>query len=395
MVEDGAQRLPDGLEWKTVGDIVAFEYGKGLTKSKRDENGKVPVYGSNGIVGYHSSALIHKPCLIIGRKGAAGAVHKSMIPCWAIDTTYYAIPPESANLNFLYYLFSSLDFPSLDRSTAIPGLNRNDAYAVKIPFPPLPEQERIVNRIEGLFSDLEAGVAALERVRVGLKRYKASVLKAACEGKLLESRGVESSGELPEGWRWATVEDACERIVDCLHSTPKFQDNGFYCVDSNWIKPGRFVFEKARFVDEPTFIERNRRMVPQFDDVVFSREGALLGIAVHIPENFEFCLGQRMMIFRPSKNLSGKYLEVVLNSEMFKKQYAKQITGTASPHLNIGDIRQFLIPLPPLDEQWRIVAEVERRLSVVGEVESAVDVGLVRAGRLRQAVLRSAFEGRL
>lgn len=138
----------------------------------------MPVYGSNGIVGYHSSALIDKPCLIVGRKGAAGAVHKSEIPCWAIDTTYYVIPPENVSLSFLYYLFSSLDFPALDRSTAIPGLNRDDAYAVEIPFPPFPEQERIVNRIEELFSDLDAGVAALERVRAGLKRYKASVLKS-------------------------------------------------------------------------------------------------------------------------------------------------------------------------------------------------------------------------
>src|SRR6185503_3188830 len=99
---ENGRSLPDGWERKTVGDIVTFEYGKGLTKSNRDPNGKVPVYGSNGIVGYHSSALIDKPCLIVGRKGAAGEVHKSEIPCWAIDTTYYVIPPENANLSFLY-----------------------------------------------------------------------------------------------------------------------------------------------------------------------------------------------------------------------------------------------------------------------------------------------------
>jgi type I restriction enzyme S subunit len=274
-------------------------------------------------------------------------------------------------------------------------LRFTDFETLEIPLPSLSVQEKIVNRIEELLSDLDAGVAALERVRVGLKRYKASVLKAAITGKLLNGKLEISENELPEGWHWATIEEACERIVDCLHSTPKFQDDGFYCVDSTWIKPGRFVFQRARFVDEATFNERNRRMVPQYNDVVFSREGALLGVAVHIPEKFEFCLGQRMMIFRPSIDLDGKFLEAFLNSEAFKKQYAKQITGSASPHLNIGDIRKSLIPLPPLEEQRRIVAEVERRLSVVGEVESAVEVGLVRAGRLRQSVLRSAFEGRL
>jgi type I restriction enzyme S subunit len=69
--------------------------------------------------------------------------------------------------------------------------------------------------------------------------------------------------------------------------------------------------------------------------------------------------------------------------------------GAGKPGLNLTNLRELLVALPPLDEQRRIVAEVERRLSVVGEVESAVEVGLVRGGKLRQAVLRSAFEGRL
>jgi len=230
--------LPDGWELKTVGDVVTFEYGKGLTQNKRDSSGKVPVYGSNGIVGYHSSALIDKPCLIVGRKGAAGAVHKSEIPCWAIDTTYYVIPPENANLSFLYYLFSSLDFPSLDRSTAIPGLNRNDAYAVEIPFPPLPEQEKIVSRIEELFSDLDAGAVALERVRVGLKRYKASVLKAAVEGKLLEKRS-----ELSEEWRFVKLGSVFQVKIG---KTPSRSKPEFWNGDIHWVSSGEVINSRIK-----------------------------------------------------------------------------------------------------------------------------------------------------
>jgi type I restriction enzyme S subunit len=76
-------------------------------------------------------------------------------------------------------------------------------------------------------------------------------------------------------------------------------------------------------------------------------------------------------------------------------KFKKQITGTASPHLNIGDIWKIIIPLPPLEEQRHIVVEVERRLSVAQEIEAAVEAVLARAAKLRQAVLRSAFEGRL
>ena len=91
----------------------------------------------------------------------------------------------------------------------------------------------------------------------------------------------------------------------------------------------------------------------------------------------------------------GRFFEHVLNSSVFRSQYRVLVTGTAAPHLNIGDIRLLAVPLPPLSEQHRIVADVERRLSVVAAMEATVAANLARAGRLRQAVLERAFEGRL
>ncbi|MDD5614852.1 MAG: restriction endonuclease subunit S [Candidatus Methanoperedens sp.] len=75
--------LPEGWEWKRLGDVIIFEYGKGLREDLRD-NGNIPVYGSNGIVGYHSMPLVEKPCIIVGRKGSAGQVHISKFPCWPL-----------------------------------------------------------------------------------------------------------------------------------------------------------------------------------------------------------------------------------------------------------------------------------------------------------------------
>jgi type I restriction enzyme S subunit len=430
--------LPQGWISAKVGEVLEVHYGKGLPKAKRDKTGQVPVYGSNGVVGQHSKALTDSACIIIGRKGAAGAVHISRIPCWPIDTTYYTTPPAELSLEYIYYVLGFLNLSSLDKSTAIPGLNRDDLYSQPLPLPPLPEQHRIVAEIEKQLTRLDAGVAALRRAQTNLRRYRATVLKAACEGRLVPqdpadepaaallerilaerrqrweaeqiARGKDPKKrkykepaspdtselpELPEGWVWATVEQVCERIVDCLHSTPKFTESGFFCIDTNCIKPGQIVFEKIRYVDEATFIDRNRRMKPRENDILFSREGALLGIAVRVPANLEFCLGQRMMIFRLSRCVDAQYYESVLNSVVFRSQYVTEITGSASPHLNIGDIRRLGIPLPPPAEQQRIITEVERRLSVVEELEAAVEANLKRAERLRQAVLKRAFEGKL
>jgi type I restriction enzyme, S subunit len=345
---------------------------------------------------------------------------------------------------FILYWLQSQRQALIDQSIggAQPNINQEIVRALPLPLAPLPEQYRIVAAIEQQFTCLDAGVAALRRAQAKLKRYRAAVLKAAVEGKLtkawraehptnepasillerihkdrrakwevdLKAEGkdpakmkyveptepdTESLPELPEGWCWVTVEQVSQCIVDCLHSTPKFKESGFLCIDTNCIKPGRIVFEKVRYVDEDTFIERNRRMKPKENDVMFSREGALLGVSVRVPSNLEFCLGQRMMIFRLDQCIDASFYEKVLNSSVFRSQYLHEITGSASPHLNIQDIRRFMIPLPPFVEQQIVVAEVERRLSIVEKLESVTEANLKRAERLRQSILKEAFAGRL
>jgi type I restriction enzyme S subunit len=266
---------------------------------------------------------------------------------------------------------------------------------VDIPLAPLNEQKRIAEKLDQLLTRVDSCQSHLERIPQILKRFRQSVLAAAMAGRLLENERELGDEELPIGWKWVTVEEACERIVDCLHSTPKFASSGHYCVDSNWIKPGIFIFEKARFVDDETFVERNRRMKPQQGDVVFSREGALLGVAVYVPDNFEFCLGQRMMIFRPKTELNAKFLEFFLNSQTFRSQYTPLISGTASPHLNIGDIRICRIPLPSLEEQAEIVRRVEKLFALADRLEVRYWSAVERVEQLTPSLLAKAFRGEL
>ena len=173
-------------EWKItkLGNILTFYYGKGLRNDKRDETGKYPVYGSNGIVGYHSSYLINDNCLIIGRKGSVGRVHISYLPSWPIDTTYYIISPDNLNIKFIYYLIKSLNLEFLDRSTAIPGLNRNDAYSKIIPFPPKLEQDKIVEELDKHFSYTEILIKLMQNNLNNSIRLRQKILNKAFEGKL-------------------------------------------------------------------------------------------------------------------------------------------------------------------------------------------------------------------
>lgn len=144
--------LPEGWEWVRFGNIYEMEYGNNLPQEKRTNTGEYNVYGSNGVVGTHNVACVNSPCIVIGRKGSAGALNLSLnIGCWVTDVAYSAIPPVAMNLEFVFMQFHTLVLDSLGKGIK-PGLNRNDAYGLAIAIPPQNEQENIVLKVKELMA---------------------------------------------------------------------------------------------------------------------------------------------------------------------------------------------------------------------------------------------------
>ena len=172
--------------WVTaeLGQLVEVHYGKALSEKLRAAGGHFPVVGSSGIVGKHDKTIVEGPCIVVGRKGAAGSVHLLSESCWPIDTAYFIQPPDDLGLRYLSHQLGSFNLVSLDKSTAIPSLSRDDLYRVKVSVAPLAEQTRIVAKLEELLSDLDAGVAELKLAQKKLGQYRQSLLKAAVEGAL-------------------------------------------------------------------------------------------------------------------------------------------------------------------------------------------------------------------
>jgi len=165
--QDVPSHSPSSWAWARLGNVFELAYGKALPKRKRDSDGDVPVYGSNGIVGHHGVALVEAQCIVVGRKGSAGAVNLALQPCWVIDTAYYVVPPDGIDPRFAFYLLMSLGLEELGRGIK-PGLNRNETYNIVIPVPPMAEQKRIVARIDEVMSrahKLATELQATEAVR--------------------------------------------------------------------------------------------------------------------------------------------------------------------------------------------------------------------------------------
>lgn len=151
------ERLPQGWANFRFGDFLVLHYGKSQTKANR-KSGNIPVYGSSGITGHHNKALVSVPCLVVGRKGSAGNVSYVDEPCWPLYTTYFIDKFPTHNTKFLFWLLRHMQLNDLDTSTAIPSLRRDDVYSLQIVMPPLPEQHRIVSKIESIFARIDAHI---------------------------------------------------------------------------------------------------------------------------------------------------------------------------------------------------------------------------------------------
>ncbi len=321
-------------------------------------------------------------------------------------------------------------------AVTVKHLSSRTVAEIPLPYPPLPEQERIVAKIEELFTQLEAGAAALKRVQAGLKRYKASVLKAAVEGRLFvgadgvrpmmetgvrplseeaspaqagrtpygdDAPSARTEGELPDGWRWITVAELAANepysITDgpfgSKLKTEHYTDAGPRVIRLQNIGDGEFQDAKAHI--SQSHFETLKRHRIYAGDLVIAGLGESLPRACVIPDYVGDAIVKADCIrFKPNPQIADtKYLLFALNSETVKKMVVKVVHGIGRPRMNQQEIKAIPIPLPPLAEQRRIVAEVERRLSVVKEVEAVVAASVARASRLRQSVLKSAFEGRL
>jgi type I restriction enzyme S subunit len=178
-IKEDSEFVPRNWVMTNLGSIIKLEYGKSLPKQSRSPLGKVPVYGSNGVVGYHDAALIESDAIVVGRKGSIGQVNIANGKSWVIDTAYYVTPQANMALDYVALLIKTCKLETLNKATAIPGLNRNDAYAQRCYLAPPEEQNRIMQTVNALLDICNRLESALqERDKLALK-FSRSVVSAS------------------------------------------------------------------------------------------------------------------------------------------------------------------------------------------------------------------------
>ena len=444
-----AEKLPAGWALETLGSLCdKSQYG--WTTKADNLGGDIKFLRTTditpGVVDWQSvpycmeapadleKYLIKDGDILISRTGSIGVNYLVVKPEPAVFASYLIRfrPKKTISTKYLkYYLQSPAYWRAINagkKGIAVQNVNATMLSRIPIPVAPLSVQEEIVAEIEKQFSRLDEAVANLQRVKINLKRYKASVLKSAVEGRLVETeasiaqregRSYETGEQLlqrilderrakwvgrgkwkvpetpstdtplPDGWAWSCLDQLAEVGTG---ATPK-RDKAVYWRDGDvpWVTSsvvnGDYVDEASEFVTKLALAETNLTIYPVGTLLLaMYGEGKTRGkcAELRIPATTNQALAA-LQVAASARGYVRQFLE--LNYEEMRKV----ASGGVQPNLNLSLVRAVCVPLPPLAEQTRIVAEVDRHLSIVRGVESEIDTNLNRAQTLWLATLAKAF----
>jgi type I restriction enzyme S subunit len=425
-INDKVSQLPNGWIWTTIGEIsekihygytasaVSEAIGPKLLRISDIQNDRVDwdnvPYCRIGTI-EKQKYLLDEGDIVFARTGATvgksflirGKIHEAVFASYLIRI----ILSKHVQKEFVSNFFKSgkywLQIKRGQLGIGQPNVNSQILSKITIPFAPFNEQKRIVDKVEQLFSFLDAGMEALRKVQAQLKRYRQAVLKYAFEGKLTEewrkthkdqiepaTRTLEqisqenkvksNLSELPEGWIWTHLElittnhdgkrvpVSRKKRESMKGAYPYYGASGIIDSVDNYLFDGNFLL----------IGEDGANLLARATPVAFQATG-------------KFWVNNHAHVLTPLGTVPISYLEHYIN----RISLAEYITGTAQPKLTQRAMNKIPVPLAPLKEQHKIVEEISRRFSVIDEMDKEMELMIKYSDRLRQSILKTAFEGNL
>ncbi|MGB2784655.1 restriction endonuclease subunit S [Psychrobacter sp.] len=466
--------LPSGWKWVRFGELFQVKSGNNLSKSKM-KDGNIPVFGGNGITGYHNESNVEKSTIVIGRVGYyCGSVHLTPPEAWITDNAFFTTYDEKILFqDFVIWLLKTIDLQANTSSTAQPVISGSKIYPIVIPLPPIEEQKRIVAKVDELMllcdqleQQTEASIGAhatlvevllatltdsvdaddlaqnwarisehfdsLFTTEQSIEALKQTVLQLAVMGKLVpqnpddEPASVllekiaeekeqlvkdkvikkekplpaitvdEKPFELPQGWSWERLQNITNLITK--GSSPKWQGvqytedpKDILFVTSENVGSFKLIFKNRKYV-EKKFNEIESRSILQKGDFLMNIVGASIGRTAIYDLDISANINQAVCLIRGCPNhLNSFYLLMFFNSAIcISYMFDKQVDN-ARANLSMGNISKFLIPIPPLAEQHRIVAKVEELMAICDQLKAKLKQSQETQVQLTDALIDRAL----
>jgi type I restriction enzyme S subunit len=458
--------LPKGWVWVQLENCVEILDSQRIPVNADEREKRIlgksqselyPYYGATGQVGWIDEYLFDDELILLGEDGAPflelfkNKAYLIKQKSWVNNHAHVLKALESLALNtFICHYLNIVDYHNYVTGTTRLKLNQSLMKKIAIPLAPLPEQYRIVDKIEELFTELDAGVELFKKLKLKLKRYRQAVLKAAVEGSLtkewreanqgkLEPASIllerilkqrrekweaeqlakmEAQGktpkddswklkykepiapdtselpELPDGWCWQSFGQAFNVYVG---ATPSRKRLDFWEGTIPWVSSGEVAFCRIYNTEEKITqlgLENSSTEIHPPGTVLLGMigEGKTRGQVAIL--DIPACHNQNSAAIRVSETgMPPEYIYYFLESEYERTR--KLGSGNNQPALNKNRVQLMVFPCPPLEEQYKIAEELQLKFSITDQLEKTIDANLKRAEKLRQSILKQAFQGKL
>lgn len=268
--------------------------------------------------------------------------------------------------DFLFQQMRSDSFQNVLRenatgSTAL-GIQQKRLVTLDVVLPPLPEQKKIaaiLTSVDDVIEKTQAQIDKLKDLKTGMMQ-ELFTRGVGVDGKPHTEFKDSPVGRIPKGWEVLPLANVVERVIDCEHKTaPYVEKSEFMVVRTSNVRSGELLFEDMKFTHSEGYSEWTKRAVPSVGDVLFTRE-APAGESCLVPEGLKICMGQRMVLLRPNRELVHPcFFSMFLTSEAASKSIYELSIGTTVSRINIEDIKRIPCMLPPLDEQLKISRSIQ------------------------------------
>ncbi len=313
-------------------DVLEIKNGRNQ-KAVENPEGKYPIYGSGGIIGYADDYICSADTVIIGRKGSINNPIFVKEPFWNVDTAFgLEAKRELLHPKYLFYFCKKYDFEKLNKTVTIPSLTKSDLLKINIEVPEMSDQENVINRLEKIEQIIELRQEELIRL-----------------DEIIKARFVELFGEYFKGHiNEKELDEVCD-FIDYRGKTPEKSDEGIPLITAKNVKDNKFFIDPQEFIPEENYDDVMTRGIPRVNDVLFTTE-APLGNVCRIPDVYEkFCVGQRLITMQPHEDiLNSEYLEYALASPEFQDKMWQKSSGSTVKGIRSKLLVLLTIPVPPI-----------------------------------------------
>ncbi len=372
--------LPDGWEWKEWKNIVNVKNGKHY-KDVLNPDGQYPIYGSGGIMNYANEYLCNEDTVVIGRKGTINSPILVREKFWNIDTAFgLEANRDSLNPFFLYYFSMHFNFLDLNKSTTLPSLAKSNLQKILMPLPPLPEQKRIVSKLDTLFEKIDKAIALHQKNMDEADVFMGSVLN-------------DIFGELEGKYGKRTLESFNKKMSS--GGTPSRKEKAYWNGTIEWFSSG----ELNQLYTLPSKERITQVGLDNTSAKLFSKGTLLVGMydtaamKMSILSNDGSC-NQAIVGFKPNEDELNIFF-TKYQLEYLKKSILEQRQGVRQKNLNLSKIKNVQIEYPPLSIQQKTVKYLDQISEKTEKVKSVQKEKMESFKALKASLLDRAFRGKV